>query len=221
MSEIGSIRWLATHVAVLVQGYAIPLLDGWRASSSVVLARTSVGWHLFDPGINRTALLRGLAAVGVRPREIATVCLTHYHLDHAYLAALFPRASVVDLTFEYRRDRMQEHLGQIADGAIRVLATPGHCPEHCSFFVLPHTIDDEPVIVAGDVFWWPQDVPQCVDLDAPDPLATDQAALVASRRHVLEVGRGGWIVPGHGAPFRSEGGTVKQPAPPAPPGGFV
>lgn len=208
MAEPWAVRWLATHVALLVQGYAIQLSDGWRASSSVVLARTSVGWHLFDPGINRAALLKGLVAAGVTRREIATVCLTHYHLDHAYLAALFPRASIVDRFYEYRRDRLQEHLGQIADGAIRVLATPGHCPEHCSFYVQPHTLDDEPVVVAGDVFWWPEEVPQQVDLEAPDPLATDHAALVESRRRVLEVVRRGWIVPGHGVPFRSDGETL-------------
>jgi glyoxylase-like metal-dependent hydrolase (beta-lactamase superfamily II) len=73
--------------------------------------------------------------------------------------------------------------------SVRLLRTPGHTREDIS------TVASGPdrVYVCTHA-WWSADGPE------EDPLGADQAALVASRRQLLEFAD--VIIPGHGAPFR-------------------
>jgi glyoxylase-like metal-dependent hydrolase (beta-lactamase superfamily II) len=172
--------------------------------------------------------LGGLRRCGVAPEEIAYVFLTHSHLDHTLNVALFPNAKVVDGYAVYDQDRMTPlspvtrptpptavtspmasklrtpGAAVIPSTDVEIVPTPGHSGDHASLLVATH---EGTVMVAGDLFWWLDGQPQVLDVDLPDPLATDFAQLKCSRG--LALARADWIIPGHGSmqPVRHASGS--------------
>lgn len=194
---------METKVTVLIEGYAKKVGDGWMASSTTVLLEDSDKTILVDPGINRELLLQKLRDEGLAPDDIDIVFMTHYHPDHAFLAALFENAIVVDGDTIYENDRETAYEGTIPGTTIEVLATAGHAHEH---HVLVVSTEKGTIVIAGDVFWWSDEEEQDVRdvktlLNKEDPFTKDAKALRASRRQVLEVAD--WIIPGHGMMFKN------------------
>ncbi|AHF79132.1 Beta-lactamase-like protein (plasmid) [Sodalis praecaptivus] len=124
-------------------------------------------------GTVRQTLAAQLADIGVGPHDIDTLVLSHAHYDHAGNSRLFPRARWIaqqaeydamfgaDPTqFGYRPELYATLLDNprvVVDGdydvygddAVRLLATPGHTPGHCSLMIrLPRS---GPVILSGDM----------------------------------------------------------------------
>ena len=73
-----------------------------------------------------------------------------------------------------------------------MILTPGHTAEDATLLVET----DDGVVACTHAWWYADRTPEI------DPLADDQAALEASREHILAAAD--IVVPGHGAPFRVE-----------------
>jgi glyoxylase-like metal-dependent hydrolase (beta-lactamase superfamily II) len=189
---------------------------GWVAASASVLLREGQQVVVTDPGGNADTLLAALALQQVMPEDVTTVFLTHGHIDHIVNLSLFPSAVVCDGFVTARGDRLIPCNGLLPGTTMRLLETPGHCAEH---YALVAETQIGRVAVAGDLFWWEDDAPPQAGgagstalsshielapealIGLPDTIATDPAALAASRRALLAL-EPRWIVPGHGGVIR-------------------
>lgn len=124
-------------------------------------------------GVLKRTLKSQLDEIGVDPGDVTTLILSHAHFDHIGNVRLFPKAKWIVHRKEY--DAMfgpdhEEHGYDPAlyetlrnnpteivdgdhdvfgDGSVRLIATPGHTPGHCSLAVrLPKS---GMVILSGDV----------------------------------------------------------------------
>ena len=180
-----------TSVHLLHAGYADD-----RVGSSVVLARDGDARIVVDPGMvaRRGLILKPLASLGVAPRAVTHVFLSHHHPDHTMNVALFPNAEVVDFWARYVADEWLDHDGdghRLSPHA-QLWLTPGHTAEDASLIV-----EADDAVYAMTHLWWRQDrTPEA------DPYAPDQAILDAQRARVLAVAD--VVIPGHGEAFRVE-----------------
>ena len=105
-------------------------------------------WVLRAPGSERSVVVdpgpladAHLAAIAAAAGEVATVLLTHHHLDHSEGARAFAEAAgcgVRALDPAYRLGGEGLHDGDVVavgDLEIRVVATPGHTADSLSFLV--------------------------------------------------------------------------------------
>jgi glyoxylase-like metal-dependent hydrolase (beta-lactamase superfamily II) len=183
----------SAEVHVLNDGYVGLDGDDERVSGTVSLLMDSGAVIVVDPGMvaSREALLAALASHGPEAPDVTDIVFSHHHPDHTVNAALFPAARIHDHWAVYSADRW---VGRDADGvllspSVRLLRTPGHTGEDIS--TVASTADG---VYACTHAWWTADGPE------DDPLATDPAALAASRDLLLSFAT--VIIPGHGAPFR-------------------
>jgi glyoxylase-like metal-dependent hydrolase (beta-lactamase superfamily II) len=188
-------------IKVLIEGYAKKKDDEWIASSTTALIKENGINVIVDPGTNRNLLLKALENEGLEVGDINYVIITHYHLDHSFLAAIFPNAKLLDNTDMYVDDRIESHSGRVPNTDIKIIQTPGHAKEHCSVVV---PTEKGIIIVAGDVFWWRDDEEQDTSNDAlikkDDPYVKDEEKLNNSRKEILEIAD--YIIPGHGKMFK-------------------
>lgn len=122
--------------------------------------------------VERT-LVSQLKALGLAPEDITDLALSHFHADHAGNARLFTRATLyvqkaesaaafgaeaarfgfVPALYERIRDNPRRELDGdfdiFGDGAVVILATPGHTPGHQSLLV--RLSRRGPVILSGDM----------------------------------------------------------------------
>lgn len=186
---------------VLARGYV-----GRRVASTVSYVEDGPVRLVIDPGMvrHRDAILAPLRRLRVRPEEVTDVVLSHHHPDHVLNCALFPEARVHDHWAIYRSDRW---MSRPAEGfrispSILLWETPGHTPQDITTLV-----GTARGVVACTHLWWNSRGP------TPDPLASDNRAILRHRRRVSSVASR--IVPAHGAPFairrplvgRSSGGS--------------
>ena len=114
-----------------------------------------------------------LADIGLTPVDVGTVILSHAHFDHVGNAALFPHAawhvqrreheamfgpdparygyspSLYDCLRQARVELMDGDHDVFGDGSVRVVATPGHTPGHCSLLV--RLAKAGPILLSADV----------------------------------------------------------------------
>jgi glyoxylase-like metal-dependent hydrolase (beta-lactamase superfamily II) len=180
---------------VLFTGYADD-----RVAGTVCLIRDGDHVIVVDPGMvpSRAAILDPLGELGVSPRDVTDVVLSHHHPDHTVNIALFGEIPVHDFQAIYHRDRWD---AREADGvnltpSVWLLATPGHTPQDLS--VLVGTAEH---VVVLTHLWWTDQGP----LD--DPYAPDPEALRAQRQRVLALAD--LVVPGHGPAFTPGPGTPR------------
>lgn len=190
---------IEVKVKVLVEGYARKTKTGWIASSSVVYIEDNRKKIIVDPGINRKLLLDRLKKANLKSGDINYVLLTHYHLDHAYLASIFENAAILDGFTIYENDKETDYQKIIPDTSIQLIPTPGHAYEHHSLFV--PTTDKGNVVIAGDIFWFQDSEKQTIDINKNDPFVLDKKALTLSRKKLLKLAD--WIIPGHGKMFEN------------------
>ena len=183
----------SAEVHVLHEGYVGLEGDDERVSGTVTLIIDGPAVIVVDPGMvaDRGALLAALAARGPRPEDVTDVVFSHHHPDHTVNAALFQNARIHDHWAVYQGDRWldRDAHGAVLAPSVRLLRTPGHTSEDIS--TVASTADGVYVCTHA---WWFADGPE------DDPLATDAAALDASRAGLLKLAT--VIIPGHGAPFR-------------------
>ncbi|PIR06763.1 MAG: hypothetical protein COV55_02205 [Candidatus Komeilibacteria bacterium CG11_big_fil_rev_8_21_14_0_20_36_20] len=190
-------------IKVLIEGYIREEDEDEYASSSVTLIRDHDLKILIDVGLDKQLLLNALDKEGLKPKDINFVVLTHTHLDHCLLAALFDNAKILDNSNIYTfSGKISPHDSKIPGTNIEIISTPGHDQFHCA--VLVNTEEFGKVAICADLFWWPDNTKQKTDytslLNLDDPYLKDQEALYKSREKILKIAA--YIVPGHGKPFK-------------------
>ena len=123
-------------------------------------------------GIVKRTLESQLLEIGIRPHDVTHIAFSHAHFDHVGNSRLFTQARWLVQQAEYdamfgreaagfgfrldlygtlRDNPLQLLNGDhdvFGDGAVRIIATPGHTPGHQSLFVrLPN---NDAVILSGD-----------------------------------------------------------------------
>lgn len=123
----------------------------------------------------RRTISSQLAALGLRPRQIAIVALSHVHSDHIGQAAAFPHARLILGLEDWQmltaarpppaldparlepwidghapKTLVRGDYDVFADGSVVMLATPGHTPGHHSLLVRLKTLG--PVLLSGDLY---------------------------------------------------------------------
>ena len=162
-------------------------------SCNAYLIQRKGDWILWDTGIDDSIFkedggkiiahgLRGmvvrpiqsqLADLGLSPKDISIVILSHAHFDHVGNASLFKNArwfvqreehtAMFGQNFEdygyipalYKElknskiELMDGDLDIFGDGSVQVISTPGHTPGHCSLLV--RLAKKGPVLLSADV----------------------------------------------------------------------
>ncbi|XP_040170411.1 metallo-beta-lactamase domain-containing protein 1 [Anopheles arabiensis] len=149
-------------------------------------------------------LLQRLQEHQLHPDDIDYVVSTHGHSDHLGNNNLFLRAKrhIVGTNISHR-NRYYVHdfdAGpyRLTDD-IEVQATPGHTLSCVTVLVAKSNLDERrPVAIAGDLFERQQDIEDerlWLEAGSEDPRA--------QRLHRARIANlAGWIIPGHGGPFR-------------------
>jgi len=180
---------MMARLRIVQEGYVRGSGARYRASSACVLIEDAGRTIVVDPGSNPTVI--------PLIDRCDVVYLTHSHIDHYLNAPLIPHGAIMDRFYTFTDDMLEEHDLVIPGTSIELLPTPGHSVDHSSLLV---GTDAGTVLVAGDLFWWPDDArpPEAIEdlIGLPDPFATDREALISSRRTALE--GADLIVPGHG-----------------------
>jgi glyoxylase-like metal-dependent hydrolase (beta-lactamase superfamily II) len=145
-----------------------------------------------------------LARIGVRPAQIATLGISHYHGDHTGQARDFPGARLLmgaaDLAAlrgrpaEAQADlarwltgggavtEVEGDLDVYGDGSVVMLNLPGHTPGHHGLLV---RLASGPVLLSGDVYHFAE---QVAHRGVP-PFNTDRADSLASMDRFDRLGR--------------------------------
>ncbi|MGH2355194.1 MAG: aldo/keto reductase [Chloroflexota bacterium] len=201
-------------VTVLVVGYLSydkyhPEWEQREACSTVTLVQVAGRQIVVDPGLDDTALLAGLAAVGVSPEEVDTVILTHTHGDHYRSVHLLPNAKLLASgpeTVAWRSrgspdkellTRLTPTVTGIAPG-VRLVLTPGHTAGSATVLVAQA---GQLVAITGDAV----DSRDFFARREPSHNAVDPAAEQRTFERLASIAD--VIVPGHGRPFRLEHGA--------------
>lgn len=125
--------------------------------------------------ILRATIVAQLAVLGLRPRQVAILALSHVHSDHIGQAAAFSHARLIVGREDWRlltaakpspvleparlRPWIDGHAAKtlvdgdydvFGDGSVVMLATPGHTPGHHSLLVRLRRLG--PVLLSGDLY---------------------------------------------------------------------
>ena len=152
----------------------------------------------------RARIVDQLARIGVRPEQVATVGISHYHGDHTGQARDFPGARLLigaaDLAaLRARSAEVQADLAHwlsgggtvtgvegdldvYGDGSVVMLNLPGHTPGHHGLLV---QLASGPVLLSGDVYHFAE---QVAHRGVP-PFNTDRADSLASMDRFDRLGR--------------------------------
>ena len=165
------------------------------ADSTSVLIRAGNRLIVVDPSTEymRPAIKTSFKQIGVFPKDVDTVILTHTHSDHVGNLDLFPNAKVLIHSGGRAIPRAEEFDGEELEvcKGVKIVHTPGHCHEQCSVFVEA----DRRCAIAGDTI----PLEDNYRLMVPPALNYDRVLAQESLKRVC--GYADVIVPGHGFPF--------------------
>jgi glyoxylase-like metal-dependent hydrolase (beta-lactamase superfamily II) len=155
---------------------------------------------LIDAGVGDAGHVDEIAS-RLADAPLATVVVTHGHVDHASgapaLAARWPAAAFLKLPWPDRdarwpvewRPLADDDLVDAGDGRLRVMHTPGHAPDHvCLFDEGERTLFCGDLVVAGST------------VVIPGGRGGDLAAYIQSLQRVLALGPR-LLLPAHGPPI--------------------
>ena len=169
-----------------------------EAHSTSVLIRTGARTIVVDTSSRylRPAIKTSFRQIGVFPKDVDTVILTHAHHDHVENLDLFPKAKVLmhsggDVVGG--AETVDADVFEVCPG-VRMVYTPGHSPEHCSVFVDA----DRRYAIAGDAIPLEDNFRKNV----PPRLHTDRDAALQSIKRIRDYAD--VVIPGHGFPFMTD-----------------
>ncbi|MCL1810906.1 MAG: MBL fold metallo-hydrolase [Methanomassiliicoccaceae archaeon] len=165
------------------------------AHSSSVLIRTDVRTIVVDTSTPymRPALKTSFKQIGVFPKDVDTVVLTHSHQDHAGNNDMFENADILVHPDEHglvEGSKSLEADMKLAQG-VKVMHTPGHTAGSVSVFVCA----DKKYAIVGDAIPkygnYERMVPPAINID--ERAAMESIKLITKYADV--------IIPGHDPPF--------------------
>lgn len=164
-----------------------------RASPTITLVHDGKEKIIVDTGnlSDEKKILKALAKLKIKPRDITIVVNTHAHPDHIGCNFLFKKAKkIVDgegITDGDKFNFLSRDFFLTPN--IKIVHTPGHTLHDCS--VLVKTAKGK-VAIVGDLFW----------KGLKDKLAfvDDKKLRQASQKKILKMAD--FIIPGHGDIFR-------------------
>ncbi|MCH3977904.1 MAG: MBL fold metallo-hydrolase [Candidatus Methanomethylophilus sp.] len=200
MSEKGS------SVAVVMEGHLERGPEGEvvpeRTWSTCTLVRTGGRSVLVDTGSSFTVreLEKGLEAAGISADEVDTVVLTHHHPDHVGGIGLFPDAEIVMAQGPGVPGRDVHFITEDTEilPGVSLVMTPGHTWDSASLF-MSSSGDGLKYVIAGDA------VPKRSNLEKRKVPALNVSREEAMRSMERIVRWADIVVPGHEAPFRTDG----------------
>jgi glyoxylase-like metal-dependent hydrolase (beta-lactamase superfamily II) len=153
----------------------------------------------------RATIVAQLARINVRPEQVTTVGISHYHFDHTGQAASFPHARLLmgagDLAAlrgtdpGVEREPLAHWLtggGQVVeargdhdvygDGKVMMMNLPGHTPGHRALLV---RLASQNVILSGDMYHFTEQVQR----RGVPPFNTSRAETLASMDRFDRLGR--------------------------------
>lgn len=172
------------------------------------LPAATVGQPIQTPAIRATlgaTLVDQLARIHVRPEQVTSIGISHYHFDHIGQAASFPHARLImgpgDLAAlrgtepGIEREPLAHWLGgggQVVeargdhdvygDGKVIMLNLPGHTPGHRGLLV---RLASGPVLLSGDTYHFTEQVAR----RGVPPFNTNRAESLASMDRFDRLGR--------------------------------
>ena len=172
-------------------------------------------------------LVQRLDSIGLEPKDVDLVVLSHLHFDHAGGADLFPSSELVVqkdeyayghypasffASFYYRKNfdlpgfrwRLLDGDAELVPG-VTALRSDGHTPGHQSLLVeLPNS---GPVILAGDSCYWQRSI----DEEIPPGVVWDPTRAMHSIKRLKTIARltGGRVFPSHDPAFWAS--AIKAP----------
>jgi len=167
-----------------------------KADSSSVLIRTPDHTIVVDPSTRymRPSVKTSFKQIGVFMKDVDTVVLTHMHDDHIQNLDMYGKAKV----YVHSGSDIEVPGATVIDGeeyelckGVRLVHTPGHCPEHMSVFVDA----DRRYVVAGDAI----PLEDNFFLNIAPKLNTDPDLALQSIKKIRDYAD--VIIPGHGFPF--------------------
>lgn len=145
----------------------------------------------------RPALKIAFRQIGIFPEDVDTVIQTHHHHDHISNNDLFPNAEIMIHSGEDIRSDgsvVIEGDTSIAEG-IELRYTPGHTWDSMSVFVQG---PDRRYVIAGDAIPLEENFRRNI----PPGVAVCKDVAMKSIKTISDYAD--VIIPGHGAPFRTE-----------------
>jgi len=167
-----------------------------EADSTSVLIRAEGRLIVVDPSTEymRAAIKTSFKQIGVFPKDVDTVVLTHSHDDHTGNLDLFKKAKVI----MHSGGENEVPRAELFDGdemqlcpGVRLVHTPGHCPDEISVFVDA----DRHYAIAGDTVPLEDNLKKNI----PPRINTDREQALESIKKIREYAD--VVVPGHGFPF--------------------
>ena len=167
-----------------------------EADSTSVLIRAEGRLIVVDPSTEymRAAIKTSFKQIGVFPKDVDTVVLTHSHDDHTGNLDLFKKAKVI----MHSGGENEVPRAELFDGdemqlcpGVRLVHTPGHCPDEISVFVDA----DRHYAIAGDTVPLEDNLKKNI----PPRINTDREQALESIKKIREYAD--VVVPGHEFPF--------------------
>jgi N-acyl homoserine lactone hydrolase len=181
-------------------------------ANSCYLVRHNNEYMLWDTGFSsktikafngavtmRETLVDQLSTIGVDPRQVLIVGISHSHPDHTGQAAQFPKGRLLmgKADFDFLAQDNSEDIAPwltdkailekvsgdkdvFGDGSVVMLATPGHTMGHYSLLIRLHKFG--PVILSGDLWHCREQVSH----NGVPPEIVDRAATLASMDRILK-----------------------------------
>ena len=135
-----------------------PVQTIWDGFMNLYVLKTAGGLVCFDAGWRPAMAARGFGALGLNPRDVVAVFLTHLHWDHARSTSFFHNAEVFVGKHEIPAEvpkwlKPVRRLTGVTEGqmlsaagiSVRVFETPGHTPGSVSYLA------GERFLFSGDV----------------------------------------------------------------------
>ena len=191
-------------ISVLIEGYAdLKEISGvYKHNCTVVLIETENKKIIFDPGLDRNALLESLEKQKLKVEDITHVFLSHNHIDHCLLMGIFPQAKVCTSVHFYNESGYGKMTPSILGTEVQIVHTPGHLENHYCLIVVNEK--KQKVLIAGDLWWWAVNEEQKVDtislINKEDSFGKDLDRTKKTRENIIQ--KVDIVIPGHGKTFK-------------------